>query len=318
MDIKINKNRGFSLFELLIIIGLIAIFSIGFMTTYYHFMKFERTERFFIKSEADVQVLVNQLKKIFSAIGYGVPINYFNISQICNRTSVISYNGSNFCFLSTFLRQTLYAGCWWICSMNNFNTKAQSRFSNNCPSLERLLNDTNHNWFMVLDSSKRLKLSGTNNINCEGQNQGDTVIYLGKRSSNANYNFPDDFLISIFLDNTNLPLRCANNTANLYIKVGSDVSQPLISCIGDFRISFITKYGTYTTNVGEFINDFSKLWGIRVCLLLQIGGRRDNREVLPQYSIKCGNYTSFSHWEYYRWKVVEEDIPLYNIINWKN
>ncbi len=311
-----NKIKGFSLLEILIVIGIIAIFSTGFITVYFHLLKSERTGRLFVKSEVDLQAFVSQLKKIFSAIGYGIPLEYFKVSPVCSQDAVISYNGTNLCFLSTFLRQTPYAGCWWVYSTDSF-TRALSRFSNNCPSLESLYRNPNHNWFMILDDTKRLKFSGIDDITTVTKNQGDIIIYLGKGSSNNPYFFPQDFLVNIYLNNLNLPSVCANNTANLYIKIGNDIEQPLISCVGNFQVVFIKKDGTYTSNISEFINDFSKLWGIRVCFLLQIGGRRDSPEVLPLYSSKCGSYPVFSNWQYYRWKVIEEDIPFYNIINWK-
>ncbi len=294
-----GKNKGYSLLELLVVIGLISILGVGIMSAYYGLLKSERKERLLIKSEADVQALVGQLKKIFSAIGYGVPVDYFSQS--------ISYDGTALRFLSTFVRQHKYAGCWWVCGMGNFTSTAKTRFANDCPASPSDIPSSDR-WFLVMNSYRSTKSLGTNNVTCE--TQGDVIVYLGKKES-SNANFPADFLTRIYLDSTNLPAECAPDTKTVYIQVGSDPSQPLVSCVGDFRIRYIDKKGNYWDNL-----ELSSLWGIRLCLFIQIGGRRESQEDLPQYSEKCGNFTFNDTWKYYRWKIIEEDIPLYNLINW--
>jgi type IV pilus assembly protein PilW len=303
-----EKNKGYSLLELLVVIVLISLLGIGIMSAYYGLLKSERKERLLIKSEADVQALLGQLKKIFSAIGYGVPIDCFNPTMSCPER-VISYNGTELRFLSTFVRQNKYAGCWWVCGMGNFTTTAKTRFANDCPASPNEIS-TSDRWFLVMDRDRSIKSFGTDIVNC--QIQGDVIVYLGKKGS-SNAIFPEDFITRIYLDSTNLPSECASETKTLYIQVGDDTPQPLISCVGDLRVRYIDENGNYSDNL-----ELSTLWGLRLCLLIQIGGRRDSQEDLPQYSDleKCGNLPPNDTWKYYRWRVIEEDIPLYNLINW--
>jgi len=61
------------------------------------------------------------------------------------------------------------------------------------------------------------------------------------------------------------------------------------------------------------IDDINNLRAIRLCLLIQVGGRMDTPMDPPNGFEQCGNITINPEWRWYRWKLVEEDIPLRNI-----
>ncbi len=146
MKIKVfymKKIKGYTLIEILIIILLIGIFSTGFLSFYKAFLKSEREFRFRIKTEQDIPAFVNYLRKELSDIGFGMDKNYSNYINITN-------NNSRLEFYSLNLRQTMWSGCWWICSKNStsdafqFMTTATTRFGSPCPQdLARVSNNTN-------------------------------------------------------------------------------------------------------------------------------------------------------------------------------
>jgi len=137
--------------------------------------------------------------------------------------------------------------------------------------------------------------------NCNSPN---TLIFtMGDRTS------INDFAVRYYLSNTNLPKECAPGTFNLLKQVyGDAVGQPIASCIAVFRVRYFDGQG-YTTN----IDDINNLRAIRLCLLMQVGGKMDTPMDPPNGFEQCGDITINPEWRWYRWKLVEEDIPLRNI-----
>ncbi len=46
---------------------------------------------------------------------------------------------------------------------------------------------------------------------------------------------------------------------------------------------------------------------------MQVGGKMDTPMDPPDRFEQCGDITTNPEWRWYRWKLVEEDIPLRNI-----
>ncbi len=313
---RLRGNSGYSLVEFLIVIGLISIFSLGIMLVLYNTYKAERIGRGYLKSEGDRQALLSQLRRIFVTVGFGVPIDYFKVSSICGENFVISGNNTNPCFLSLALRQTNWSGCWWICQRTfsgngTFMTRARTRLGTECPLDPMELPNNQKNFLVIEGFSKKLLSSSTEEVTCGNEDFGKVIIYLGR-----NYLFPQDFLVQVYLHNGTTSKFCAPTTKNLELQIGDDVPQPLISCVADFRIKFIDYNGNYHDNLTAFGNRIYELKGLRICLVVQIGGRLEVQEEVPGYS-KCGEYLIDPSWRYYRWVVIEEDIPFYNLHNWR-
>jgi len=118
-----------------------------------------------------------------------------------------------------------------------------------------------------------------------------------------------DFAVRYYLSNANLPKECAPGTFNLLKQVNGDsTGQPIASCVAVFRVRYFDGQG-YTTN----IDDINNLRAIRLCLLMQVGGKMDTQMDPPNRFEQCGDITINPEWRWYRWKLVEEDIPLRNI-----
>jgi len=119
----------------------------------------------------------------------------------------------------------------------------------------------------------------------------------------------NEFAVRYYLSNTNLPRECAPGTFNLLKQVNPDpVAQPIASCIAVFRVRYFDGQN-YIANIG----DINNLRAIRLCLLMQVGGRMDTPMEPPSSFEQCGEIVRNNEWRWYRWKLVEEDIPLRNI-----
>jgi len=182
------------------------------------------------------------------------------------------------------------SGCWWaIDGSGNVATQGRRWTFEDCPDSP----PTGDNLLCLDIASKATK-------NC---NLPNTLIFtMGDR------NRIEDFAVRYFLNNTNLR-ECAPGTFDLLKQVNGDaVAQPIASCVAVFRVRYFDGQGYNTT-----ISDINNLRAVRLCLLMQVGGRMDTQMDPPNGFEQCGNITINPEWRWYRWKLVEEDIPLRNI-----
>jgi type II secretory pathway component PulJ len=296
----IKRIKGYTLIEILIIILLIGIFSTGFLSFYKAFLKSEREFRFRIKTEQDIPAFVNYLRKELSSIGFGMDSNYSKVNNIIYCAS----DRSCLEFYSLNLRQTMWSGCWWICSKNStsgafqFMTTATTRFGSPCPQdLARVSNNTDD--YLVLNATFERNQVPLNLLypQCTFEYMKTIWFYKG------NNTYPGDFKGIVKLDSTQDKV-CAPGTYDLSLQVGNDPSQPLLSCVK--KIYFDLNSTTYRTL-------------LKVCLLLQVGGRRESpSEDFPDFPSLCGCsdctliYTDED--KYYRYRFIKEIIPLFNIV----
>lgn len=199
-------------------------------------------------------------------------------------------------------------------------------------------------WYVIMDRAKNKKevdglcsdglcnCGSGNDIKCENYySTGDDTTksyYAFFATQQNNYKYPQDFKVQYFIDtDMESPNICASGTYTLFKKVGSNPKQQIISCIFPdglrFRAGRIDNNGTidYTTS-NQDIRDaitYSKLKTLKMCLIVQIGGRQDViASQKPQFSSDCGNNPNITDtwWNstgrYYKWRVIERDIPLYN------
>jgi type IV pilus assembly protein PilW len=197
-------------------------------------------------------------------------------------------------FLNLATRSFRNSGCWWVRDgSGNVATEGRKWTLENCPSIpprgENLL---------CLDMASKAT------TNCNSPN---TLIFtMGNRTS------INDFAVRYYLSNANLPKECAPGTFNLLKQVNGDsTGRPIASCIAVFRVRYFDGQ-SYTPNIDE-IDDINNLRAIRLCLLMQVGGKMDTPMDPPNRFEQCGDITINSEWRWYRWKLVEEDIPLRNI-----
>ncbi len=193
-------------------------------------------------------------------------------------------------FLNLATRSLRNSGCWWVRDGSGTVATEGRRWTlEDCP--DRL--PTGENLLCLDMASKAI-------ANCNSPN---TLIF-----SMGNRNAIEEFAVRYFLNDTNLPRECAPETFNLLKQVNGDaVEQPIASCIAVFRVRYFDGQ-SYNRAVG----DINNLRAVRLCLLMQVGGRMDTPMDPPNGFEQCGNIVINNEWRWYRWKLVEEDIPLRN------
>jgi len=299
------RRKGITLVELLVVMVIVALSAGGIFFAYRSLVGETIRQSLFAKNEQDVEVLLTSLRKDLQGIGFGVPVDRLNVgTPACggltafagsNSVVGIAFNcpsgGDELYFLNLATRSFRNSGCWWVRDgSGNVATQGRRWTFENCPSTP----PTGENLLCLDMASKAV-------ANCNSPN---TLIFtMGDRNS------INDFAVRYYLSNTNLPKECAPGTFNLLKQVyGDAVGQPIASCIAVFRVRYFDGQ-SYTTN----IDDINNLRSIRLCLLMQVGGRMDTPMDPPNSFEQCGDITINPEWRWYRWKLVEEDIPLRNI-----
>mgnify|MGYP001770656162 CR=1 FL=1 len=308
-------KRGITIIELLVAIVILLVLGAGIYTAYINLIRNAISRSLVAKQEQDVNALVFQLKKDISSIGFGIEKAYLrpygadgtiacnNLNTFANSNSSIARclqdtNREELYFLSLAGRQEGNAGCWWyVDASGGLNSFSKSYTLQNCPASP----PTDRTCLITNAVKQRLYLGNCPNSFTNYTNS--FVFYVGSGSYSSNYAF------RYYADSTSLPPECAPGTYNLRKQANGDVPQPVISCVGAFRVRFFDGNNYATT-----LTDINNLKAIRLCLLLQVGGRTTTLMDVPSFSSHCGGTIATNpEWRWYRWAVIEELIPLENI-----
>jgi type IV pilus assembly protein PilW len=309
------RRKGITLVELLVVIAIVALSVGGIFFAYRSLVRETIRQSLFAKNEQDVEVLLTSLRKDLEGIGFGVPVDRLNIgTPACN--GLTAFAGSNsvvgiafnctsesddtpisndeLYFLNLATRSFRNSGCWWVRDgSGNVATQGRRWTLENCP--DRPPEGEN---LLCLDMASKATTS------C---NLPNTLIFT--MGDSRDRRTIENFAVRYYLSNTNLPRECAPGTFNLLKQVNGDaVPQPIASCIAVFRVRYFDGQ-SYNTTIG----DINNLRAIRLCLLMQVGGRMDTPTDPPNRFEQCEDITTNPEWRWYRWKLVEEDIPLRNI-----
>ncbi len=299
------RRKGITLVELLVVIAIVALSAGGIFFAYRSLVRETIRQSLFAKNEQDVEVLLTSLRKDLQGIGFGVPVNRLNVgTPACNgltafagSNSVVGLalncpsGGDELYFLNLATRSFRNSGCWWVRDgSGNISTQGRRWTFENCPNSP----PTGENLLCLDMASKAV-------ANCNSPN---TLIFtMGDR------NRIEDFAVRYYLNNANLPKECAPNTFNLLKQVSGDsTGRPIASCIAVFRVRYFDGQGYDIA-----VDDINNLRAIRLCLLMQVGGKMDTPMDPPNSFEQCGDIPRNPEWRWYRWKLVEEDIPLRNI-----
>jgi type IV pilus assembly protein PilW len=299
------RRKGITLVELLVVMVIVALSAGGIFFAYRSLVRETIRQSLFAKNEQDVEVLLTSLRKDIQGIGFGVPVDRLNLgTPACN--GLTAFSGSNsvvglalnclsgndeLYFLNLATRSLRNSGCWWVRDgSGNIATEGRRWTLEDCPNEP----PAGENLLCLDMASKAI-------ANCNSPN---TLIFtMGDRTS------INDFAVRYYLSNATLSKECALGTFNLLKQVYGDAAQqPIASCVAVFRVRYYDGQGYGTT-----IGDINNLRAIRLCLLMQVGGRMDTQMDPPNRFEQCGNITTNPEWRWYRWKLVEEDIPLRNI-----
>jgi type IV pilus assembly protein PilW len=300
------RRKGITLVELLVVIAIVALSAGGIFFVYRSLVRETIRQSLFAKNEQDVEVLLTSLRRDIQGIGFGVPVDRLkvgtpacgNLATFVGSNSVVGIfsdcpfgsGNDELYFLNLATRSFRNSGCWWLRDgSGNVATEGRRWTFENCPNEP----PTGENLLCLDMASKAI-------ANC---NSGNVLIFtMGDR------NLINDFAVRYYLSNATLPRECAPGTFNLLKQVNGDaVEQPIASCVAVFRVRYFDGQG-YNTTIG----DINNLRAIRLCLLMQVGGRMDTQMDPPNRFEQCGDIVINNEWRWYRWKLVEEDIPLRN------
>jgi len=300
------RRKGITIVELLVVIAIVALSAGGIFFAYRSLVRETITQSLFAKNEQDVEVLLTSLRKDLQGIGFGVPANRLNLgTPVCNGLTAFAGSNSNsvvgiasgcssgsdeLYFLNLATRSFRNSGCWWVRDgSRNIATEGRRWTLEDCPN-----NPPAGENLLCLDMASKAI------ANCNSPN---TLIFtMGNRTS------INDFAVRYFLNNTSLPKECAPGTFNLLKQVNGDPAQPIASCVAVFRVRYFDGQ-SYNTTIG----DINNLRAVRLCLLMQVGGRMDTEMNPPASFEQCDPIATNPEWRWYRWRLVEEDIPLRNI-----
>lgn len=313
------KNRGFSIIEILIVIVIIGILSAGIFSVF-RFIAKESTWRHYVaKNEMDADTLINQIIKDIESSGFGIDSTMLTTASLS--TESISGNSfSKLTFPGLAVRAEKWSGCWAVLDRGTLNNRSKNYMGQDCQFPNA--------WYVVLDpySKKNLCPSGTDYLCNNLSNLSGLVFYA---TNNNSYKYPQSFMVTYNVTQTNPPKECASGTYNLAKTLGVEgqpgyqENQPVISCL--FPGGFKVRAGLVTSSNLNYADTFTSshienknLKLLRICLITQIGYRQDVQSSKPQFSSDCGGGPSIDNtwWNntgrWYKWRVIETNIPLKN------
>lgn len=305
------KQGGYSIFEILIVIAITAILAGGIFSVYNFIAKETAWRHLFAKQESDTSTVINQLIKDIESAGFGIDSNNLTLTTL---------NDGSVRFPSLAGRAEKWSGCW--AELNNGTLKIRSKnfLGQDC----QFEND----WFIVLEPyTKKNLCPQSSDYLCNDLSGMSGLVFFATK--NNDYRYPDSFMVTYSTDSQNLPKECAPGTSNIVKTLGIQGqpgyqgNYPIASCIfpNGFKVRAGIQSGntiTYTDTLS--INDITdkNLKLFRLCIIMQVGYRQDTASQQPQFSQQCGGSLSIdTNWwnnigRWYRWKVIEQDIPLRN------
>lgn len=298
-----HKRLGYTLIEILLVIGLLGLLSAFIITLYRDMVKETRRQKVEMSMEANILILQNYLRKLLSSIGFGVEaeklkeienlqcshtLSDFNatngtvgVASDCTTAEGVTYD--KLFFRSLYAGGERRAGCWWICNPKGISSMSLDKWGNLCE----------------ISTGDECKILGPNKENfgvgsCEAASPCTEIRYY--------FFWGEEEVFTLYLEGYDLSdsmgKRCAPKTAKLMLAGEKTQPTPIFDCLGGLRFNLLK-------NDGKTF--------LRMCLLAQVSGRRDAKEGVP-LSSNCGSFTKGDEeWEHYRWRVIEEIFPLMNL-----
>lgn len=316
------KNNGYTLIEILLVMLLLGILSGIIFSTYRNFIQEYKSQSIGVRKEMELLSLQIYLRKLIQSIGFGIPreISNYQIwnSPDCtdsdlfifkNSTAIIGLakdcsisNGpkhDRLYFRSLFATGAKEAGCWWVISPDGEKkSMAVDKYGFTCNAIHE--NDT---LCYYLDENRNYHKDYLDQpLNCTSNLKDPGFLFFYTK---GNETPPEVFRLhlSAFDDNDIAQKQaCAPKSGKLMLQREWNIqAQPIFDCVGGLKFDFI---GNTTNNLPS---------AIQVCLLVQVSGRLSTKRVVPLNS-QCGPFQEGDpEWKYYRWRVIEEIIPLENL-----
>ncbi len=314
-------NRGYSLIELIVTIVIILILGAGAVSAYLFVFKKGIETPTIIKDEMELQLSLAQLLKDAESTGFGLTRDYFKAGNSCNFNSLLTNRESiSICtspwqlfLISLAVRNDKKSGCWGYTDAVQGCAILQNRIKSSL-GFDCTTGNLTNTTAIATDFYKYSTVSCINDPSCSSglKCEPNVLVYY-----TGNNSYPSAFATRYYLSTTNVPDLCAPGTGVLVKQVNGGVGEPVISCVHTFRVYYLINNPLGSPSISYQTSppgDFTNLKGIRLCLLVQVGRKRDSVITPQNLSNNCGGPVNItSEQRHYRWKAIEIDIPLRNI-----
>ncbi len=338
-------KRGMTLVELLVVILITSVIGAGVFIAYRDIVRKNISSALVAKDEQSAMALMEQVLKDVHSVGFGIwnnPQGVGSISRVygnngnitCNSLNSFATtsanagggfvaiakdcvsNGDELYFFSVSVRDHANSGCWgYVDEGGCLNLGTDNFPSRNYIGSECNANSLTGNSVVVLDGAFKGRITNAScsssnscpsGVSCSNAGAGALVFYTG------NDTYPNSFAVRYYLSTDNQPRLCAPYTYSLYKHVYGSTPQPIISCVGAFKVRYIIQDQAGNMSYLDSLPTSSPPLGIRVCMLLQVGDEVDTDGGLPSLSTNCGSINANDQWRFYRWQVIELDVPIRN------
>lgn len=336
----VTNHRGFSLIEVLIVIGIFSVLMAAVSVTFSTQVRHGSREFRVAESEVELGIVKNLLERDIALAGYGLADTYPPGPPVFSPRSVQRQTGPNALILmGTALGLNNRAPLHWTyasAAAPTFRVWGDSRedlLANDQviliePNTEQILtqgggtpwkfryNSSNS----LVDSAGAAWASPTIGTLVYGVDPGATQPYA---------------TVTYSLNNANLPSNCATGTSNLERAEswgGAAVTIPLLACTLSLQTAFgldTNDDGTidlWDNNAGAVASGYSqatlakRLKQVRVYLLVQIGNR-DASYTYPAATVRVGDallatgadVTLLAEQRRFRWRLVSIDVTPRNV-----
>lgn len=319
---KVNKVQalGYTLMELLMVIALVGILSGLIFSVYWNMLREHKSERVSVDKEREILNLQNYLRKLLGSIGFGVTAENLKIASVgCTDNNLSNFKNSNAtlglaenCNISGIpLHDRLYfrslyatgsekAGCWWIwwiMDPTGPKTMGVDKFGRNC-----IISAGDRCLFMTPNRNFLGNNFCNDTTTCSQRSNSCLIFYYN--STNDDMETPSVFrlhLDSFDANDISQRQRCAPGSSKLVLQREWNLrAYPIFDCIGGMKFQLLQRSGENLP------------YALRLCLLVQVSGRMNSRRNLPS-TTTCTFPLGNQEWLYYRWRIIEEIIPLENL-----
>ncbi len=312
---KIGKNKGYSLIEVLITLFIVSLILSAAYFTYVSIFKSMKGESESVELQMEKIVGLELLRLDLEHVGYGIgkPLTLSSDYLILE-----SINDGKDLLIRSTMNNTNNATIGWVLCNNNAG-------SDPIHSELEIPNDN-----LVFVDNEGFVAGFVNDGLCPSD--GILVGFPFDPASTGCGGTCSE--IVYYLSSTNLPSHCHPQTYNLLRKVDSSTGgNPLLSCVSDFK--FTIDLDTDDDNVVDITdqpvdntipaNDLRlQLKRINVYMLIQEGGFNPDYEFKNYSSDSEGNFISINgiklylpsspDFKYYRWKVIKISVKPMSII----
>ncbi len=295
-------KRGMTLVELLVVMALTLILGAGILTLYRTLVGRTAEQSTIMKTEAQLNFVIDNLARLLSTAGFGIDKNQLQIGTVINLQS------NQLTVLTRASTQNIQTGCWGIID-------ATGEFKLQVGNEPATMSITGKNCSAdVADYPIRISITDKSLIqNC-------TRNCLAFIKNYQNQNQPE--VVRLYFDNQNTQPYCLQGTGRLILDMNG--AGEIISCVGHLRFRYLVRNQNGEIVSQDTAPNYDDLVGVRLCMMVQLSESAPASGVVsePTYSERCGggslrqlnpNFSNNNNFMLRKWATVEMDILMPNL-----